>query len=588
MKSIKKLLALTLAVIMVMAVVAGCSSNNDNNPNTGGNEQAPESNGDSNEPKVLRLAGISITTLNPQNYSSSEDGDLIKWIYGRLLNLIYDKEEGQIKFVGYHAEDLPTTEDNITWTFKLREGLQWTDGTPITAEDYEYTFKMLLNPKLANRNAMSLTDQGLPVLNATEYFKGEVTDWEEVGIKALDERTLEITLTTAMPEIDVYTTFSDASTSPIHKELYEAGMNEDGTETTYATTLEQVPSCGTYRLTEWVRDQHRVFEKNENDVMADIYVPDRIESRVISQSSTRLQLFENGELDTAVVSGSDYDKYAEDPRIVFQERDTIWGFFINSTSEENPILQNNDFRKALFYGIDREQIAKGVFKTYESTPYFISSLPMVDYENGLKYSQTEEAKAVRPEGSGFDADLALEYFNKAYEANGNKKIEVELIYFEEQETMKRMSEVAEEQYENLFGADRLDIKLRAMPPMAAYDAYEAGDFDLGIGAYTQGAFNPWSSMLVWTSDFPQKSHRFASKEFDELYLRTTQGDLLLDSEGRIKALAEMEAMLIDYVPQIPIFQNNNAQIFSDRLRLATGGEYVPGLGFAILQADIVD
>lgn len=587
MKSIKKLLALMLAVIMVMAVVAGCSNNSDNN-DTANEGQKTEENNESNEPKVLRLAGMSATTFNPQSYSSAEDGELIDWIYGKLLNIIYDEEEGKVKFIGYHAEDLPTTEDNITWTFTLRDGLQWTDGTPITAEDYEYSYKMLLNPKLANRNAMSLTDQGLPVLNATEYFKGEVTDWEEVGIKALDEKTLQITLTTAMPEIDVYTTFADPSTSPIHKELYEAGMNEDGTETTYGTTLESVPSCGPYRLTEWVRDQYRVFEKNENDIMADIYVPDRIESRVVSQSSTRLQLFENGELDTAVVSGSDYDKYAEDPRIVFQERNTVWGFFINSTSEENPILQNNDLRKALFYGIDREQIAKGVFKTYESTPYYISSIPMVDYENGLKYCQTEEAKAVRPEGAGFDPDLAKEYFDKAYEANGNQKIEIELIYFEEQETMKRMSEVAEEQYENLFGADRLDIKLRAMPPTAAYDAYEVGDFDMGIGAYTQSAFNPWGSMLVWTSDFPQKSHRFESEEFDELYRRTTQGDLLLDPEGRIKALAEMEKMLIDYVPQVPIFQNNNAQIFQDRIRLVTGGQYVPGLGFATLQADIVD
>lgn len=586
MKTSKKLLLLLLVVVMTMSVLAtGCGKGKDvkdENKSSNVAEESKESTG----PKVLRLAGMPAKTFNPHTSDSAEDNELISYIYGALLDLIYNPDTEKVEFIPYHGETLPETEDNKVWTFTLRDDLKWTDGTPITAEDYEYSYKMLLDNKLANRNAFVLWDN-IPVVNAEKYFKGEV-EWEDVGIKALDEKTLEITLDTAMPEIDVYSTFAGGgATSPVHKELYEAGMNEDRTETTYATTLESVPSCGTYKLTEWVRDQHRVFEKNEDAILGDIYKPDRIESRVITESATRLQLFENGELDTAVVSGNEYDKYSEDPRVVFQERNTIWGFFINSASEDNPILQNNDLRKALFYGIDRDKISKGVFKVYESTPYYISSVPMVDYENGIKYCDTDEAKAVRPEGSGFDPDLAKEYFEKAYEANGNNKIEIEIIYFEAQETMKRMTEVAEEEYENLFGKDKLDIKLRAMPPQAAYDAYRDGDFDMGIGAYTQSAFNPWSSMFVWTTDFPNKSHRFASEEFDELYNRTTQGDLLLDPEGRIKALAEMESMLIDYVPQVPIFQNNNAQVFADRIKLVTT-EYMPAVGFAILQADIVD
>src|SRR5699024_3088204 len=124
----------------------------------------------------------------------------------------------------YQAEALPKTEDNKVWTFTLRDDVKWTDGTPITAEDYEYSFKMLLDKKLANRNAFVLWDN-IPVVNAEEYFKGEV-EWEEVGVKALDEKTLEITLDTEMPEIDVLSNFAGGgATSPIHKELYEAGMN---------------------------------------------------------------------------------------------------------------------------------------------------------------------------------------------------------------------------------------------------------------------------------------------------------------------------------------------------------------------------
>ena len=585
MKKFKKLLALMLIIAMTMSILAGCGKKTQDV--TKEEEEVEVEKTESTGPKVFRSTTTAAKTFNPHTNDSAETGVLIGYIQGTLLKLIYDEETENIKFAGFHAEDVPTSSDNIVWTFKLREDIKWTDGTPIDANTYEYSYKMLLDHKLANRNAMSLFDT-LPVLNANKYFKGEV-EWEEVGIKVLDAKTLEITLETAMPEVDVLVSLTSYTTGPVHKELYEAGMNDDRTETTYATTLETVPSCGAYRLTEWVRDQHRVFEKNQDGVFANIYTPDRIESRVVTESSTRLQLFENGEIESVSVSGENFDKYAEDPRLVYSEADTVWGFFVNSASEKNPILQNEDFRKALFYGIDRDKISKGVFKTFKSAPYFISTICMVgDYKDGQKYRDTSEAKAAVPEGSGYDPELAKEYFDKAYAANGNKKIEIDIIYFDTSESFKRSAEIAEEEYEGLFGADRIDVKLRAMPGAAAYDAYRDGDYDLGIGAYTQNEFNPWSSMKVYAQDFPNRSVRFNNDEFDELYRRTTKGDLLLDSEKKLEALATMEKMLADYVPMIPLFQNDNAVLFQDRIRLLTGGQYLPGVGFAQLQAEIVD
>ena len=339
-------------------------------------------------------------------------------------------------------------------------------------------------------------------------------------------------------------------------------------------------------MKEWVKDQHRVFEKNEGTPLAEMFIPTRIEERVVSESSTRVQLFEKGEIDSASVT-MEYDRFSEDPRLVFPQGNMVWGFFVNSKSEKNPILQNQDFRQAMFYGVDRDKIAKGVFNIYESTPWYISSVPVMDWKTGQKYNETAEAKAIRPEGTGFEPEKAKELFEKAYAANGNKKIEIEIIYFEEQEDMKRMAEVTEEEYENLFGADKIDVKLRAMDPATAYDTYGKGDYELGIGAYTQGVFNPWSSMKVWTTNFPNKAHAYENAEFDKLYeKRTTTGDLALKGKERVEALAEMEKMLIEYVPQIPIFQNNNAQIYSDRVNLITGGEFVPGVKFGVLQSEV--
>ncbi|WP_019424270.1 peptide ABC transporter substrate-binding protein [Paenibacillus sp. OSY-SE] len=591
MKQPKKPFLVILAMMMVLTFT-GCTSGNGNNANQESKEDkdkvVTEQKQPSDKPTVVRFSGMSAETFNQHTSESAETSLLLEYINGNLLDLIYDETSDNIKFVSNHATDLPATTDNKVWTFKLKEGLKWTDGTPITARDYEYSYQMLLDPKLANRNAFVLFDN-IPVVSANKYFKGEAK-WEEVGIKAKDDLTLEIALEIEMPEIDVYTVFSQGgSTSPVHKQLYEAGMKPDHSETTYGTTLEQVPSSGTYRLSEWVRDQYRVFEKNQDAPMSAVYTPDRIESRVVSESSTRMQLWEKGEIENVSISGEQFDKYGEDPRVVYTEANGVWGFYVNTESKKNPILGNNDLRKALFYGIDRDKIAKGIFKTFKSAPYYISTICMVgDYADGQRYRETEAAKANIPPGTGYEPEQAKQYFEKAYQANGNKKITIELTYFDSQETMKRTAEVAEELYENLFGKDKLDITLRAMPPSAAYDAYRDGNFELGIGSITQNPFNPWSSMKAWRTDFPNRSHRFSSAEFDELQKRTVTGDLLLKPEERLDALVQMEKMLLDYVPQIPLFQNNNAVLFQDRMDLKGKGKFLPSIGFAPLQVNILE
>lgn len=587
MKKTRKLVLALLALAMTTSMLTGCKKTPETQTSTETTKTETETAKKNTfaGPKVLRLSGMPDEGLNPHTNSSSETSTLISYINGGLLDLITNKKGDNIEFVPYFAKELPTSSDNKVWTIKLKEGLKFTDGTPINAKTFDYSWRMLLDPKLANYGARTLFDY-LPVVKAKDYFQGKAK-WEEVGIKIKDDYTIEMTLETAMPKTDVYVYLSGGgSLSPVHEKLYEAGMKPDRSATTYATTLETVPSSGTWRITSWVKDQSRTFEKNKDDVMASIYVPDRIESRVVTESATRLQLFENKDIDSVSVTGANYDKYADDPRLVKAISSTVWGYYINSDSKTNPILNNLDFRKALLYGMPREPIAKGIFKVYEPVGYFISTTCFVGdpAAGGKRYRDTDQAKSV-VKGNGTDTTLAKQHFDKAYAANGNKKITVTITYFDAQETMKRTAEVTQEELQKLFGADKLEVKLRAIPANAAYQSYYDGDFDIGIGARSQNTFNPWMSMTVYTSTFPQKAERFYNKEFDELQLRTTKGDLMLKDKERIDALAQMEKMLLDYVPFVPLFQNNNAQLYSSKLELIAGGKFLPSVGFSVLQAE---
>jgi oligopeptide transport system substrate-binding protein len=582
----KKFLSLLLVAMLIGSMLVGCGKKDvgkvvdDQDVADDQQEEVEEK----KEPVVFRITGSKTVTLNPHIYETTAESETMGYIFGNLLAMIYDKDTDNYKVIGDHAVDLPTrNEDGTVWTFKLKEDLKWEDGSPLNARDYEYSYKMLMDPKLKNSRGPQMFDADIVVVNAKKYWDGEC-EWEDVGIKVLDDYTIEFTLDFAVPEMDFYLTFSGGGpSSPVQEKIYEAGMNEDRTETDYGTSAETAPSSGIYKLVEWNRDQNKVYVKNEYSPIKDIYTPDRIEQRVVEDINTLVQLFENNDTDYVGLAGAHYDKYAEDPRLVFSKSTSVWSMFINMESEEKPFLRDVNFRKALFYAMDRNTIAEDIVKIGMPAAYVVSSAKIAVPSKGLTYRETDVAKSVLPENNGYDLELAKEYFDKAYEAYG-KKMEVEVQYFENSENMKRMAELLEQVYENAFGSDRIDVQLRAVPWNNAYDNMQNGNYDLGFGAWSGGLFNPWSSMEVYTQGFTMKLDQFRSDEFDELYRRTVKGDLIFKEKERLEALGEMEKMLFDAVPFVPMYEQQGAFLFHDRIELITGGKYLPGVGFAVEQS----
>lgn len=584
----KKVMSLVLAAMVTGGLVAGCG-NKEGNTNAAGNggtnsgESSDKEDKKDEGPVTFYQTGSKTKTLNPHTYETTAESAEMGRLYGNLLEIIVNEAGDNYELVPNHAVGMPTmSEDGLTWTFEIRDGVTWSDGEPITAKTYEYSYKMQLDPTLKNYRG-NVFFSNLEVANAKAYFNGECA-WEDVGIKA-DGNKLIFTLAYPVPEMDFQMAFtSGGATSPVKEDLYESCFNADRTENNYGTSLETTASSGPYKLTEWVRDQNMVYEKNENYPLANMYTPDKIEVRVSEEATTNLTLFENGDTDYVTVSGANYDKYAEDPRMVFSESTSVWYMFINQTSETNPILGNLDFRNSLFYAMDRRKIAEDVYKTAYPAPYFVSSFKFV--KPGVAYRDTDVAKSIVPEEYGYNPELAKEHFDKAYAANGNKQIVVSMQYFDTSDSMKKMAELLEEEYENLFGKDRLDIQLQATPWNSVYDNMRAGKYDLAFGGWSGGTFNPWSSMEVFTSDFSSKNDKFYNEEFDKLYYDTVKGDLIFKEEERIKALGRMEELLYENMPFVPIYQSKGAYLFSDRVTLKTGGKYLPGVGFGELQADI--
>ena len=582
----KKVMSLVMAAMVMGGLVAGCGNKEEKKPNSSTDNKGDTSSTEDKKdegPITFYETGSKTKTLNPHMYETTAESTEMGKMYGNLLEMVVNEEGDDYELIPNHAASRPTvSDDNLTWTFEIRDGVTWSDGTPITAETYEYSYKMQLDSKLKNYRGRVLFSD-VEIVNAEKYYNGEC-EWEDVGIK-VDGNKLIFTLAFPVPQMDFEIMFvGGGATSPVKEDLYESCFNEDRTENTYGTSLETTASSGSYTLVDWVRDQSMVYEKNEKYPLADYYTPDRIEVRVVEEDATRLTLFENGDTDYVSVRGSNYDKYAEDPRMIFSESNSVTYMFINQTSETNPILGNLDFRQALFYGMNREMIAKDVYKTNIPAPYYISTFKFV--KPGVAYRDTDVAKSMVAPENGYNTEKAKEHFEKAYAANGNNQIAIEMTYFDTSESMKQMAELLEEEYEGLFGADKLDVKLVAVPWNTAYDNMENGKYDVAFGGWSGGTFNPWSSLEVYTSDYPGKLDKFYNEEFDQLFHDTVKGDLIFKEEERIKALGRMEQLLFENMPFVPIYQTRGAFLFSERVKLKTDGKYLPGVKFGVYQAEI--
>lgn len=585
----KKLFAMLLALVMVMSLVA-CGGNNaggNTTTETPSTSETPSTPTTPETPVVEEYTGpkdyrgwtTSRATFNPHMYTNSK----IMMNYGTLVAAMSVNDE--LAWIPHHASEMPVTNDGgITWNIKIRDGLTFSTGTTLDATDYEYSMKMLLDPKLVNKNATYLFDP-VVILNAKDYFEGNCT-WEEVGIKALSANELQIVLKYPATEIDFLSTICSLIW-PVEEETYEACMNADRTSTTYGTTVESVVSCGMFTLTEWVTDGYETYVRNDNDpLVQEGYVfLDSYNARYISQNSTRAEMFWAGELDNHSLTGDDYVQYKNDPRAHSLLSPNVWGFFMNGASK-NPIMQSQDFRNAVHYGTPRERICEDVYKLYPAAPAIVST---GIYTGDTYYRETERAKEIAAKYASNET-LALELFEKAYAEYSSEyadgKVSVEYIYFEGQEDQKRQAEILQESLENLFGKERFELTLRAMPPASAYDAYRAGDYDLGLGVRLANAFNPWATMNVWTTGYADPYQTgFASDEFDQLQYNSMYGDIATDDAAKVEALARMEEMLLEYGAFCPVMQNDNCVMYHERIELASD-VYLPLIGFNTNQINI--
>ncbi len=579
----KKGMLLLLALAMTAGILAGCTQ-----PAV----QEPD------EPKVLYLPSVrAAATANIHVASLDADSEITSLITGNLYCWLPRADRLGAELAPELADGPPVdvNGDGTVWQISIREDAKWENDEPITADSFIYSWKMCLDPVLVNAQASSFSKNYVEIENGRAYFGQATSDpkvevaWEDVGIKKIDDHTIELHLAGSYSDVEVMRHFTMNSSGLVYEPIYEAEMNAERTATQYGTAGDKLLSSGRFKLVNWVKGAERVFEANPNYLVPERVNVDSIVYRVVEDAGTRVQMFENGELDYVGLDAEGVKTYAEDPRVLPGASRYVRTMEINATHPDYPIFANPNFRKAMYHAIDRETIAK--LSNTIPAPWIVP-YTSVAYSDGTLFRDLAEGEGYVPENNGYDPELALELFNTAMDEEGLTKLQFVMNYITTVNDQVIAAEYLQESLPQIFGADRIEIELAGLPSPQNLENLKASPtnpraYGITISQWSlsAGDFAPNRIFEVYTSGYARKNGPYASDRLDALYAESILDEVRKD-EYRVAELAmEMEKVMLEELLVVPINQTTSTGLIADRVILPLDERHT-SIGWGLTYADV--
>ena len=521
----KRVLAAFLSMAMVAGLATGCGT-----PGGG------KSDGDSADGKVFRYAVNTLpTTLDPTKGQSIGDNEIQHAVTeGLTRNTAGDVKPGI-------AESWDESEDGLTYTFHLRKDAKWSDGEPITAADFEYSWKRLVNPETASPYAFI----GDCLKNGQAIEQGNM-DVEELGVKAVDDTTLEVTL-----EHPTSYFLSLIGSSGQYAPLRQDVVEKYGTD--FAATSEKNVYSGPFVMTS-SEDNVWTFAKNDNYWDKDSINLDKCELNYVENTDTQLSMYEAGDLDyvqvpTAYVS--DYKDKAE----VFANGNVDF-CYINSKSD-NPVLGNKNFRLALNYALNRNDYNKlANADTYTAFNGLV--FPGLQAK-GTTYGEAYDLNSYSYPLDG-DQDKATEYLNAAMQELGianASDITVEVVTTDA-DSSKRIVETLQEQWQNALG---INVKIRQVTYADIYGkVFPEHDYEIGYGGWGSDYDDPYSYLELFKGDSSYNYSQYENPEVDQLLIASQDEP---DTDKRMDELNQVEQDILADGAFVPLQARNVYYMLDD-------------------------
>lgn len=531
----KSLCALLFSVAMATALTGcGGNSNSGSASSAGGTETSASASAgtdSSADGKVLKyVMSKEPETLDPNMNNYSTSSSVLQNLFTGLMQVGADG-----KLINGCAEKYEVSDDGLTYTFTLRDGLKWSDGSDLTAGDFEYAWKRALNPETASPGVAYL----YYVKNGQAYNEGNATE-NEVGIKAVDDKTLEVTLenpTAYFPDLTAVTVYF-----PTKKDVVENSTPWTKSADTYVCN-------GAFRLKEINPQESYILEKNPEYYDAENVKLDGVDIIFIESAEAALSAYNAGEvdvLDNAVLGTQARSQY--DGSDELQSYDLIGTRYYDFNCSKE-YLSDARVRKALSMALNREVITQTIEASKPEPAY--AFVP-----HGITYEGSD--KDFRDTvGDLFEenVDEAKELMAEAGYPNGEGFPTLTLITQNDQE-QKDMAQAMQAMWKDNLG---VNAEITTYESKVYWDEQRNGNFDIcydgWVGDYPDASTN-LECFTLTKNDYQCRWLNDDAQKYNDMLMEARS---LADNTKRMELFTDAEKLLIDEMPIIPL-NYRNAQL----------------------------
>ena len=554
MKNAKSLLAFGVAAAMALAAT-GCGGS------ASSASSAAESTSSASQATEAESASAGSGTLNIMLETPVESLDPQLATDGTSFEVIADYTDGLMQMdadgaaVPACAESYEVSEDGTTYTFHLREDAVWSNGDPVTANDFVFAWQRAVDPANASEYSYMLSDIG-QIVNAAEIIAGE-KDVSELGVTAVDDKTLEVQLN--VPVSYFLSLMYFPTYYPVNQAFFESCGD------TFATSPETTLSNGAFVLTSY-EPAATAFElvKNEDYYDADKVQLAGLNYQVIQDSQQALMSYQNGDLDTTLLNGEQVDQVKDDPEFTSVGAGYLW--YISPNIKEVPELANLNLRLAMTFALDRDSICNDVLKdgcapTYTAVPPEFAAGP-----DGSDFSADQTMFA---DACAYDPDKALEYYEAAKTELSQDTFTFDMVV-DADDAPQKVAQVVKEQLETTLPG--MTINLTIEPKKQRVEDMQNGNFQLGLTRWGPDYADPMTYLGMWVTDNSNNYGFWSNADYDAIIAECTTGDLCTDPEGRWSALYDAEKIVMDEAVIFPLYTQCNAEMVSSAV---SGIEFHP-------------
>ena len=527
MKKTTKLLMTTLLVSLGLAACGG----NSTSTSTSGNQQS----------LTITTFG-ELTTLDSADYDDVPSSDMLGQIFEGLYRVAKDNKVE----LGMAAEEPTVSADGLVYTFKLRDA-KWSDGTPVTAGDFVYTYRKLVDPKEGH------VAQSADVFkNAKKIRSGELST-EELGVKAIDDKTLEITLENPAPYLPKLLTGSRflPQSEKVAKEKGEG----------YGSSADSIVTNGPFKLEGWTGSELSwKLVKNDGYWDAANVQLQNVTVNVSKEVATSVQLFDANQVQYTTISEQFVDQYKNQPTYHSIPKATM-GYM--SFNVERKITGNKHFRRAIAMAYDKAALVNNVLKdgsivSNGLVPKGFAENP----ETGKDYVED------RGDLLSYNVEEAQKELAQAKQELGMDTIEVTLLT-SDAGSAKVVGEYLQAQIQkNLPG---VTVNIKSVPLKNRLELQRADDFDFFYGTWAPDFQDPVNFLEQYVTgggiNFANYSNEVYDKAVDEV--KTTYATQPVE---RYKQMIEAEKILMDDAVVAPIYQASQSYLLAENVE---GFEVLP-------------